>query len=78
MTWAQRLRHVFKIDIEICERYDGTVQVIARIDDPAVVTRVLDHVEQRSESDPDTLPSLALRGNHNLLSETAPAFARQL
>jgi len=50
MTWAQRLKRVFKIDIETCDLCGGTVKVIACIEDPAVVKRILDHVGQRSES----------------------------
>lgn len=29
MTWAQRLKRVFKIDIEVCNRCGGSVRVIA-------------------------------------------------
>jgi len=56
MTWAQRLKRVFKIDIETCEQCGGTVKVIACIEDPAVVKRILDHLEQRSESAPTVTP----------------------
>ena len=37
MTWAQRLKRVFKIDIETCDQCGGTVKVIACIEDPAIV-----------------------------------------
>ena len=50
MTWAQRLKRVFRIDIETCEHCGGAVKVIACIDDPALVKRILDHLEQRSAS----------------------------
>ena len=33
MTWAQRLKRVFKIDIETCEHCGGAVKVIASIED---------------------------------------------
>jgi len=49
ITWAQRLKRVFKIDIETCDQCAGTVKVIACIEDPALVKRILDHLEQRSE-----------------------------
>ena len=39
MTWAQRLKRVFKIDIETCETCGGTMKVIASIEDPAVIKR---------------------------------------
>jgi hypothetical protein len=35
MTWAQRLKRVFNIDIETCEQCGGAVKVIASIDKPA-------------------------------------------
>ena len=50
MTWAQRLKRVFKIDIETCDQCGGAVKVIACIEDPAVVKRILDHLEQRPDS----------------------------
>ena len=50
MTWAQRLKRVFKFDIETCEHCGGTVTVIACIEDSAVVKRILDHLEQRPDS----------------------------
>jgi hypothetical protein len=36
MTWAQRLKRVFNIDIETCEQRAGAVKVIASIDKSAV------------------------------------------
>jgi len=50
MTWAQRLKRVFKIDIETCEQCGGAVKVIASIEDPTVIKRILDHLENRTES----------------------------
>ena len=39
MTWAQRLKRVFNIDIdiEICREFGGAVKVIACIDDRVVI-----------------------------------------
>ena len=34
MTWAQRLKRVFSIDIEKCEKCGGPVRIIASIEDP--------------------------------------------
>jgi hypothetical protein len=36
MTWAQRLKRVFGIDIKTCHECGGTVKVIACIDDMAM------------------------------------------
>lgn len=49
MTWALRLKRVFKIDIATCEPCGGAVKVIASIEDPAVIKRILEHLERRSE-----------------------------
>ena len=34
LTWAQRLKRVFAIDIEVCRRCGGQLRVIASIEDP--------------------------------------------
>ena len=44
MTWAQRLKRVFKIEIETCEHGGGAVKVIASIEDPVVIKKILDHL----------------------------------
>jgi hypothetical protein len=45
MTWAQRLKRVFKLDLETCEGCGGQVRVVACIEDPAVIGRILAHLE---------------------------------
>ena len=50
MTWAQRLKRVFKIDIETCAHGGGTVKVIASIEDPTVIKQILEHLERRAEA----------------------------
>ena len=37
MTWAQRLKRVFNIDIEVCGRCGGSVKVIAFIENQDVI-----------------------------------------
>lgn len=46
LTWAQRLKRVFKIDITLCPRCGGTLRVIADITDPVIIQKILDHVGQ--------------------------------
>ena len=46
MTWMQRLKRVFNIDIEISERCGGQVKVIASIEDPTVIAHILKHLKQ--------------------------------
>jgi hypothetical protein len=43
MTWAQRLKRVFHIDIETCSECGGAVRIIASIEDPAVISKILAH-----------------------------------
>lgn len=45
LSWAQRLKRVFGIEIETCEQCGGKVKVIASIDDPTVIGRILGHLE---------------------------------
>ena len=44
MTWAQRLRRVFAIEIEKCERCGGGVKIVASIEDPTVIEKILKHL----------------------------------
>jgi hypothetical protein len=44
MTWAKRLKRVFAIDIENCEKCGGTVRIIASIEDPDVIQKMLKYL----------------------------------
>ncbi len=46
MTWAKRLKRVFHIDIETCSECGGAVKVIASIEDPVVITKILTHLNR--------------------------------
>jgi hypothetical protein len=48
MSWAQRLKRVFNIDIETCSQCGGTVKIIACIEDPTVIKQILDHLSSKS------------------------------
>ncbi|MFQ5422003.1 MAG: transposase, partial [Anaerolineae bacterium] len=57
MTWAQRLKRVFNIDIETCGACGGAMKVIACIEDPVVIKQILDHLKHKAEaSEPRALP----------------------
>jgi len=58
MTWAQRLKRVFNIDIEVCSHCGGSVKVIACIEDQDVIDRILAHLRDKEQGTP-TLPHLA-------------------
>ena len=47
MTWMQRLKRVFAIDIETCPKCGGKLRVIARIENPDVIATILEHIRVR-------------------------------
>jgi len=49
MSWMQRLRRVFAIDISTCPHCGGEVRVIAAITEPALIARILEHRAARDE-----------------------------
>jgi hypothetical protein len=66
MTWAQRLKRVFNIDIEVCSRCGGSARVVACIEDQDIIPdtagqaldRILAHLERKEQNTP-ALPHLA-------------------
>jgi Putative transposase len=44
MTWAQRLKRVFLIDVSVCEHCGGAVKIIACIHDKLTIRKILAHV----------------------------------
>ena len=47
LTWMQRLKRVFAIDIETCPKCGGTLRVIACIENPDVIATILEHIRVR-------------------------------
>ena len=57
MSWAQRLKRVFNIDIDTCQTCGGATRVIACIEDPVVIRKILDHLDSIAPAPaPATLP----------------------
>ena len=54
MSWAKCLKRVFGIDIEACARCGGKLKVIASIEDPQVIAKILAHLGRAA---PDQYPS---------------------
>ena len=50
MTWAQRLKRVFNIDIETCRDCGGEVRIISCIEDPTVIRKILAHLNDNVSS----------------------------
>ena len=44
MTWARLLARVFKIDVETCPHCGSKVKIIATIEEPKVIKKILDHL----------------------------------
>jgi ribosomal protein S27E len=57
LNWARRLKRVFGVEIEQCARCGGRLQVIASIEEPELIERILAHRRERGE---DALPPAAL------------------
>lgn len=49
MTWAQRLKRVFNIDIETCQVCGGAMKVISCIEDAALIRKILAHLKAKAE-----------------------------
>jgi hypothetical protein len=47
MTWAKRLKRVFSIEIETCSECGGDVRIVASIEDPAVIRKILAHLDKK-------------------------------
>jgi hypothetical protein len=45
MSWATRLKRAFNIDIKLCEACGSAVKVIACIEDPIVIKKILAHLK---------------------------------
>jgi hypothetical protein len=61
MNWARRLKRVFGIEIEQCARRGGRLKVIASIEEPELIERILKHRRERGEEAAPTV-SLGARG----------------
>jgi hypothetical protein len=49
MSWAQRLKRVFGIDIDLCTRCGGKLEVIASIEEPDVIAKILAHLRRSAQ-----------------------------
>jgi hypothetical protein len=53
--WARRLKRVFNIDIETCSECGGDIRIIASIEDPVVIQKILAHLEHTASSEATAL-----------------------
>ena len=70
MTWAQRLKRVFGIDIQTCPACGGAMRIIACIEDPVVIEKILALPAAQCRS------PAAIRGERAHSSRSSPSQAR--
>jgi hypothetical protein len=46
MSWAQRLKRVFSIDVTTCVHCGGAVRIVASIEEPIAIRAILAHFEK--------------------------------
>ena len=46
MTWAQRLKRVFGIDVETCIHCGGKVKIVASVEEPNTIRAILAHFDK--------------------------------
>jgi hypothetical protein len=44
ISWARLLKRVFDVDVEHCPNCGGALKIIAAIDDPPVIVKILSHL----------------------------------
>ena len=52
LSWAQLLKCVFAIDMTTCPQCGGTLTLLAAIEDPAVIIKILTHLGWPSRAPP--------------------------
>ena len=45
MSWAQRLKRVFGIDVNTCVHCGGAVRIVAAVEEPTAIRQILAHLE---------------------------------
>ena len=55
MSWARLLKRVFDIDIDHCLNCGGSLKIIAAIEDPPVIVRILTHLGLPTRAPPRVL-----------------------
>ncbi len=58
--WADLMRRAFELDVLACPRYGGRMQLIATIDDPAIVRKILERVHLSADL-PEVRPAAGRR-----------------
>jgi hypothetical protein len=71
MSWARLLKRVFDIDIEHCPNCAGSLKIIAAIEDPPVIVKILSHLGLPTRA-PPRAPAQRRRANRALPTAASP------
>jgi hypothetical protein len=52
MSWARLLKRVFDIDVARCPNCGGALKIIAAIEDPPVIVKILSHLGLSTRAPP--------------------------
>ena len=62
MSWAQRLKRVFGVEIERGTRCGGQLKIIASIEEPQLIAKILSHLERAAPEQSQSELALEARG----------------
>ena len=62
MSWARRLKGVFDVEIERCTRCGGQLKIIASIEEPQLIAKILSHLERAMAEQPQSERPHGARG----------------
>ncbi len=62
MSWARRLKRVFGVEIERCTRCGGQLKIIASIEEPQLIAKILSHLEPAAPEQYQSELALRKRG----------------
>ena len=62
MSWARRLKRVFVVEIERCTRCGGQLKIIASIEEPQLIAKILSHLERAAPEQYQSELALGARG----------------
>ena len=72
MNWAQCLKRVFGVEINTCARCRGQLKVIASIEEPEVIAKILAHLQQTAPDQAQCELPLGVRAMRVALRFRAP------
>ena len=61
MSWAMRLKRVFNIDVTVCRHCQGTMRIIACIEDRQVINKILAHINRKQEPSVSVMKGAGIR-----------------